>query len=139
MTETIQASIFVESVNQPAPGKKMGSIKARGVGTIWAWPNQLDKFHSGGTFTIKYKEDNNFKNVVEILHQEPQAPPPWEPPGDPGKHQSPNPVIDPLPERIFVCGVVNSAVSAGKEPTIANLIGIVNAARQAWAETFGKK
>ena len=137
MTETIQASIFVESVNQPAPGKKMGSIKARGIGTIWAWPNQLDKLHSGGTFTIKYKEDNNFKSVVEILHQEPQAAPPWEPPGQVSTQVTTT--VDPLPERIFVCGVVNSAVSSGKEPTIANLIGIVNAARQAWAETFGKK
>ena len=135
MTETTQATVYVEAVNQPAPGKKMGSVKTKELGTVWAWPNQLDHMQAGNAYRIKYKVNDNFKSIAEVMGAVVEKAKPVEAP----EQSNAVPVVDPLPERIFVCGVVNSAVSSGKDPTVANLIGIVNAARQAWAETFGKK
>lgn len=48
------ATITVEYVNQPKPGKKMGSIKGSDGQYYGVWPNDLNQFRQGETVTIEY-------------------------------------------------------------------------------------
>lgn len=51
------------------------------------------------------------------------------------------PVDDPTPERIYVCGIVNSAITSQQVNPMdpAALVAVTNAARQAWSQTLGAK
>lgn len=127
------ATVTVKFVNQPKQGKKMGSIRTQELGFINVWPDKLSNFVAGQKYTIDYADEGGFKKLVKVSEKEATAEPPWEPPGDTQPH------VDPTPERIYVCGIVNAFVSTGKfEPTALNLAALTSAARQAWAQTFGK-
>ena len=120
MTTTV---VTVDFVNPPREGKKKGSIKTKELGYVGVWPDKLSLFEKGKKYEIEWKEQGQYKDFVKMIGQ-PQA-------GN-GKRD------DATPERIFVCGIVNSAVSSGKvEPTVGNLTALTNAAREAWAATFG--
>lgn len=128
-TETVQ----VQYVNPPKPGKKMGSIKTADGRYMGVWPDKLTRFQQGGTYTIKTETQGDFTKVVDVVTdgggQEQQAPQQQRPAG--------RPTDDATAERIYVCGIVNAAVSNGVEPTTASLVEITKAAREAYRQTFG--
>ena len=61
------ATVTVRYVNDPKPGKKMGSIKSTDDVYYGAWPNQLRQFESGQTYDIEYEElGSGFKKFVRF-------------------------------------------------------------------------
>jgi hypothetical protein len=134
--------ITVAHIEQPAPGRKQGTLIDT-QGNKWkVWPDKLANYAPGNTYDITYKV-NNFKGfeskVIENsvlkaagpLLEGPQvkAPSTWLPPA---------PTNYTKDEMIFVCGIVNHAVGAGLTVSKANILGVTNAMREVWAETFAK-
>ena len=56
------ATVTVDYVNQPKPGKKKGSIKTKELGYIGVWPDKLDQFEKGATYTINYVQEGEYKD-----------------------------------------------------------------------------
>ena len=151
-----EITITVQYVNQPKPGRKTGTIKTTGGQYYNVWPDKLHLFQPGGTYKVTYEsrehEGVTYNTVkgAEIIAVGPQAAPVQSPaPTQQASQAAPAPqiqapepfnrAVDPTPERIYVCGITNAWVRA--HPTdfnAVNLIAVTNAARQAWAETFGK-
>lgn len=125
-------TVTVQYVNAPKPGKKMGSIKTADGRYIGCWPDKLVRFQQGGTYTIKTETQGDFTKVVDVVGND-----------APTQQQAPQqrsvgrPTDDATAERIYVCGVVNAAISSGLEVTTGTLVGITNAAREAYRQTFG--
>lgn len=145
-------TIQVAQVAPPAPGKKRGKISDTQGNTYQAGYPLLSQFQPGGTYTINYKDDsfNGFAfKVVEGLQGAPgtAAPPPLAPQQTTAIPQTYAPksaqVNDPLPERIFVCGALNAALSNPNiNPaalTTNQLIVMVKSYREVFARTFGGK
>ena len=141
-----KATVTVDFVNPPKDGKKFGSIKTKELGYVSVWPDKLDNFKKGQKYTIQYETTDsgyhNFKAMAggdfpdSDLGDTGVAPPPLP---KPNYQTAPSRPVDPTPERIFVCGIVNSAVSSGRvELDRDAIIALVNEARSAWRETLGK-
>jgi hypothetical protein len=137
----MQESIVVQYVNQPKPGKKKGSIKSTAGKTYGVWPDKLDQFQPGGSYTVEVEENQyngqTYYGVKRII-------------GAPSNGNA-TPAPSPAPytgrqtdeataERIYVCGIVNAAVptlAAAGDLRTGVLIEITNTAREAWRQTFG--
>ena len=140
------AKITVEFVNEPKPGKKMGSIKTKELGHIWCWPNQLDIFKQGHHYDIEYTINGDFKTFKSMAAPQEQHEEKHDFPEHellPARTKSPipaSPTDTTLQEHIFVCGIVNNWVSReNSDVTEAKLIALTNTARNVWGLTFGKK
>ena len=137
------ATVTVKFVNQPNPGKKMGSIKTSELGVIFVWPDKLSQFTPGNKYTIDYADEGGFKKLVKVGgtvvdNTPPASPtattqePPWEPPGNEHREYD-------VQECIFICGLINNAVASGKiDLNAVSIAALMSAGRQAWAQTFGK-
>ena len=145
-------TIQVAQVSPPAPGKKRGKISDTNGTTYQAGYPMLNTFQPGGTYTITYKEDSfngfNFK-VIEGVQGGASvgvSPPTPTQPGTQAVNQyrpAPSAGTDPLPERIFVCGALNAALSnPNMQPatlTSNQLVVMVKTYREVFARTFGGK
>jgi hypothetical protein len=62
------ATVEVAYVNEPKPGKKMGSIKATNGTYYGVWPDKLNLFEPGRTYEIIYTTSesgfHNFKSMA---------------------------------------------------------------------------
>ena len=133
------ATVTIEFVNPPKPGKKMGSIKTKELGLIWAWPNQLEIFNQGHHYSIEYSEDKDFKKFVKLAPPTASNAATHFPEHEMPAVKAPPRVDTTLQEHIFVCGIVNNWVSReNSEITEAKLIALTNTARNVYALTFGK-
>jgi hypothetical protein len=71
----MQATVQVKFVNQPREGKKMGTIKCEDGTIIGVWPNKLNLFQQGQTYTIEYEQNGDFKNFKRIIPGAPNTAP----------------------------------------------------------------
>jgi hypothetical protein len=131
------ATVHVRYVNQPGEGKKLGTIKDVDGVVYGVAPEKLSLFQPGHQYSVEYSErewqGRTFRTITAVSNGSgvsiplPARRPPF-------RETSP---VD--AERMFVCGLLNAAVAAGKvEPiSAASIIGCVQAARAAWRATFG--
>ena len=132
----LTSQVTVDYVNEPKEGKPFGSIKTKELGYVSVPPDKLGLFEKGGKYSINYETTDrgyhNFKSLANGFpeHDLPKA----------FQKPSPRSSEDATPERIYVCGIVNSAIAhGGFALTLTNLVELTNTARSAWAQTFGKK
>ncbi len=152
------ATITVQAKQSPAIGKKQGKIQDTN-GDLWnVWGDKLANYREGVTYDIQY-ETSEFNghtfNLIKSANPSNNKPSTGALPRDgwPGptgniaeRMQSGGPgfAIPPTPkdEMIFVCGVVNNAMSNANvnpfETTLTELIAMVDKARSAWRNTLGK-
>lgn len=151
------ATITVQAKQSPAIGKKQGKIQDTS-GAMWnVWGDKLQNYREGVTYDIVYEEsefnDHKF-NVIKTANPSNNKPStgalpkdgwPGPSPGyDPkaGYHPPIQQPPSPKDEMIFVCGVVNNAMSNTNinpfEITLTELIAMVDKARSAWRNTLGK-
>lgn len=129
--------ITVKYINQPKTERGPGSVKDN-QGVYWkVWRDQLATFREGGTYTVGYttemyqgKEQYTVKEVQEVTGQVLTAP-------SIAPTPKPHTNGDNRDEHIFVCGIVNNAVAAGKiDPMsaadIAECTKAASSAYKAW-------
>ena len=51
----MKATIKVQYINQPRPGKKLGSVKTEDGRYFQVWPDKLSSFQPGGTYEVEYE------------------------------------------------------------------------------------
>ena len=135
----LTSQVTVDYVNEPRDGKPFGSIKTKELGYVSVHPDNLGLFTKGQKYSINYetvvkgdREHHNFKSLANGFpeHDLPKA----------FQKSSQRSSEDATPERIYVCGIINSAIAhGGFALTLTNLVELTNTARSAWAQTFGKK
>ena len=114
MTGFSTATVKAAFVNPPREGKKNWSVKTP-EGVFYSVPADLaSKIDAGGVYEIRY-EDQVFNNttyhmVKDVTRKEAA---PAKPAYKGGKY---GPVDDQTPMRIYVCGALNAALSAGRIP-----------------------
>jgi hypothetical protein len=129
-------TITVAHVEQPAQGRKQGTVIDT-HGNKWkVWPDKLANYSPGNTYDITYKV-NNFKGfeskVIDnsVMKSAGQAP-----------LQAAQPSFLPAnytkDEMIFVCGALNHALGATLTLNKVNVLGATNMLREVWAETFAR-
>jgi len=149
----MQATITVAGISPPGQGKKQGHVIDT-QGDKWnVWGDKLHNYQMGVTYEITYdpSEFNGAKfNVVKTAKPLAATSGGGGGGGIPYTTSAPRRVEVPqsLPqptakdEMIFVCGVVNNAMSNTNinpfEITLTELIAMVDKARSAWRNTLGK-
>ena len=135
----LTSQVTVDYVNEPRDGKPFGSIKTKELGYVSVHPNDLGLFTKGQKYSINYetvsKGNREFRNFISISNGFPEH-------DLPKAFQKPvaRSSEDATPERIYVCGIINSAIAhGGFALTLSALVELTNTARSAWAQTFGKK
>jgi len=145
-----QATITIAGINPPEIGKKQGKVIDT-EGNKWnVWGDKLHNYRMGVTYDVVYETNEfNGKNFNVIKTVTPSNKAPTTKSGDdwPGSQprQTQPPVqqsASPKDEMIFVCGIVNNAMSNTNinpfEITLTELIAMVDKARSAWRNTLGK-
>lgn len=142
---TQQATITVKYVNPPK-GKGPASVKDD-KGVYWKFwttgknPIDLETFREDQAYTVGYKtEQYNGKDqytITDVLPSghAPSAPRPAAANG--GKYA---PTDDKTAERIYVCGGLNAAITAGKVDVFMpdDVVSATESLRSAYQATFGK-
>lgn len=157
------STITVSAVAPPAPGKKRGKVTDQNGGVYQAGYPLLSSFQPGGTYNIQWKADNFNGYAFNVIEGAvpvggsvggapqmplPQAPMPpntnYAPPTTQQPYVQSRPMqapTDPLPERIFVCGALNSTLQAmgpnAPNCTEDQLVMLVKTYRRVFARTFG--
>lgn len=124
------ATINVQYVNPPKPGKKQGSIKTVDGQFYGVDPTQLGQFREGGTYTVEYdthvyqgKEYKTFRRMDGVL----PLPAPVQT-GRPAHTQA---------VEMFVMGVIGRAMQGvGTLPDREILTTWVRTLRRAWTDGF---
>jgi hypothetical protein len=118
----MQATIRIKYVNQPREGKKMGSIKGDDGTIIGVYPDKLNLFQQGQTYTVEYDEgEGGFKRLKRIV------------PGAPSTLANDN--SHDKGADIFVTGVIGRCFQGtGNLPPYAEVRDMVQRLRLAWAE-----
>jgi len=147
--------ITVQAKQSPAIGKKQGKIQDT-AGNLWnVWGDKLQNYREGVTYDIVYEESEFNGHTFNLIKT--ANPAQAKPPGSVTPVADPRQVIprndgwpgpqstlaaNPKDEMIFVCGVVNNAMSNTNinpfEITLTELIAMVDKARSAWRNTLGK-
>lgn len=129
------AQVRVSFVNPVKPGKKNGSIKTADNQVYGVPPHMLGQFQEGATYSIEYEQHqwqgNWYKTVQKVT--------PIAGPSDNVVRGKFGQTDDKTAERIFVCGLLNSAVENGqiRIDDQAMLQNAVMICRTVWANTFG--
>lgn len=124
------ATISVQYVDQPKPGKKQGKIKTTSGEYYGVDPTQLGQFSPGGTYNIEYdthsfqgKEYKTFRRMDGAL----PLPAPVQS-GRPAHTQS---------VEMFTMGVIGRCVQgSGTIPDLETLTRWVKTCRWAWTDGF---
>lgn len=128
------ATVTVQYVNQPKPGKRMGSIKGTDGNYYNVWPDKLPLFTVGQTYTLEYTEDNGFRSFKKIVEGGAQ------PVG-----QAANRVTAPMAAKkdretvaeMFVMGFLNRCYQgASVVPAKAQIVAEGRMLRDAWNEIW---
>lgn len=131
------AIVKVTYVNQPQANKVNGSIKVEDGTYYGVKPGMLGLFQPNNTYEIQY-ESSDFKGKTyhKVISVKPA----------PAANDGVAPAKvgyktdDVTAERIFVCGIVNAALTSSQiAPQTTDLVQVVNSAREAWRQTLGKK
>jgi hypothetical protein len=135
------AEVTVKYINQPKPGKKMGSIKTTGDEYYNVWPDKLSLFQAGQNYTIEYDQnEQGFKSFKKMV-------------GGSGAQQVGTTAVvtgnmaaaraqaphkgDAKAEEMFVMGFLNRAYQgSGGVPSETELVAGGTALRNAWQRIF---
>ena len=153
-----EATITIVNIQEPAQGKKMfTAFDSRGE--KWqVWPDKVNLYAPGGTYTIEYQSSvfkgttyNTISKLVSSQGGAAQARPPAPQRGfaGPSPISAPGslpayighrpPPVDDRGEDIFVCGAINNMLSNPQvNPLVINeeeLKGMVLTLRRVWAAT----
>ena len=151
------ATLTVQYVNEPKPGKKLGNIKDTNGQPWLVVPSMLPRFAEGETYKVEYTEshaDNGmiFRHVKNLYQAEPsramQTPPERTAPIPQSTRQTNGKKMDQSnfyrptsprdSERMFVCSTLNAFISTGRvNNEVEVLVEYVNALRQVYQRTFG--
>lgn len=113
------ATVTVDFVNEPKPGKKFGSIKTKELAYVSVKPEDLNKFTKGSQYQIEYTETaEGYKNFVRVVGTSSTAPKNGSHNGEQSRY-------------IFITGVVGRAVGSGNVPP-GQVADWVIAAADAW-------
>jgi hypothetical protein len=130
------ATINVAYVNQPKPGKKQGNVKTDTGEYYGVALGMLGMFSPGGRYEVSYSSrefNSKTYHTIETVNKVGEAP--RASGGGGAKH---GPVDDATAERIFVQGILQAFIRAGKiETTTPNVVAAVKSLRSAWSQTFG--
>jgi hypothetical protein len=142
------ATLTVQYVNEPKPGKKLGNIK--GIdGQIWfVAPGMLRRFSEGETYKVEYAESHangviyrHIKNVYLTTPTKALTPATPQPQTNGKKMDQSNwnrPTSPRDSERMFVCSTLNAFIQTGRvNNDVEVLVEYVNALRQVYQRTFG--
>lgn len=123
------ATITPAYVNQPAPGKKEGSIKLKDGSFYGVPPAMLSQLQPNNTYEVEFTEREWNGKIFRSIKSAKLV--------SAGQYgQTDNKTA----ERIFVCGALNAAIHGGHvQVTPETLTQAVNDLRQVWASTFGNK
>lgn len=129
-------TVTVQYVNQPKPGKKMGSIKASDGKYYNVWPDKLPLFSEGSTYTINYTEDNGFRTFKGMGNGEV-----GQQVGNVARNiartAAPNDGQASKAEEMFVMGFLNRCYGGGSVmPPKAQLVAEGRMLRAAWQEIW---
>lgn len=133
------ASITVAYVNPPKEGQRSGSVKTRDGAYYTVAPDKLSQFQKNGIYDIEYTEetgrDGRVWKTITTATKKGEAPATSGGARGGGMREtSPTDA-----ERMFVCSMVNAAVSSGKiEFSAVAIAEAVNYMRQVWGGTFGQ-
>lgn len=136
------AQISVKFVNQPAQGRKDGSVKLAN-GEYWNVPlGLLGQFAPNTNYSVEFTEKagtgqyagRTFRTINRIISAE--APKAASSGGS--KYGQTD---DATAERIFICGAVNAAIQAGQINVTdgPGTLEIVRKLREVWKRSFGAK
>lgn len=129
------ATFTAKYVNQPAQGRKNGTVKTEDNSIYVVDPSLLSKFAVGGTYEVQYStydfKGTTFRKVASVKQT---ATPQAQPSGGGGYRTD-----DVTAERIFVCGALNAAIHSGHLDVSSDLVPLINKLRNDWAQTFGGK
>lgn len=145
------ASITVAAVTPPAPGKKRARVSDTEGNVYQVDGGAMFNFAPGSSWNIVYKDDSFNGHTFKVIEKfnptstvaAPQAGAavPYQQHAAPSQTMMAPPKVDPLPERIFVCGALNAALgNPGVNPaalTEDQLVVMVNGFRRVFARTFG--
>ena len=150
-------TIQVAQVQPPAPGKKRGKVIDTSNIAYQAGYPLLGSFQPGQSYNITYKDDSFNGFAFRVIEQAtpasgqmqmavgqpavPTQPAPQAFQRAPQGRQYGRQTDEDLPERIFVCGALNAALSNTNTIPInlteAQLTAIVNNLRRVYKRTFG--
>lgn len=127
---TATATITPKYVNQPLPGKKLGSIKDQQDVKWFVDPGLLGSFHQGTAITVewepmKFSDGKESKKITGVVHG--AAPQAAHAVNGAAPSEHPNRERD-----IFITGVVGRAMGSGKFGG-EDLPALVRCALAAWA------
>lgn len=125
-----QTEITVRYINEPKPGKKMGSIKDTNDNYYGVWPDKLHTYEVGKTYSIAYDEDHSngrtFRNIKSNYGEVSRG-------GVAGATSTPAPSDDEKAADIFVTGVIGRAFhGTGQVPDKATCASMVRDLREGW-------
>lgn len=129
-----RATVTVEYVNMPKPGKKKGSIKTKELEYIGAWPEELANFKEGGTYDIEYS-DSDFKgktyhNLEALLADVSAAHP------TPAQSHSSGSDISVKEKAMFLMSVVGRGMGSGAFTDTDAVVALTRKASEVWDEVM---
>jgi hypothetical protein len=131
-------TITVKYVNPPKAGKKKGTIKSADGQMFGVWADKLNEFTPDMIYEIEYSEEAwNGQTYRTISKATPKTPAPASN-GNGAKYNSYRETSPTDAERMFVCSLLNAAISAGKlQLSAESLVAAIKTTRAAWTQTFG--
>ena len=124
--------ITAKYVNPAKSPRGPGSVKDE-QGIYWkVWPDLLSRFQVGGTYTVGYKtEQHNGKDQFTVTQIQDVTGQQLSQPSVPSTNGHGDHSRD---EQIYVCGIVNNAIAAGKVDPFSTdeLVSITQAATDAF-------
>jgi hypothetical protein len=133
-------TITVKYVNQPKAGKKKGTIKSADGQMFGVWANQLSEFTPDMIYEIEYSEEAwNGQTYRTISKATPKATAPAQTGnGNGAKYNTYRETSPTDAERMFVCSLLNAAISEGElQLSAESLVAAIKTTRAAWTQTFG--
>ena len=147
---TATATIDVKYVNPPKNGNAKAPWSVKDAhGQYWKyWPDRSGRIDAGSTIQVEWKEGDEYNGkrdqiITRVIGLDANPPPP-----PPRANGSAAPAAAPrqpaqddrTPERIFVCGLLNAAVSHGHLDVFdaPRLTDAGLAAQEAYRNLFGK-
>lgn len=122
------AEVTIQYVNDPKPGKKMGSIKTAELGYFGVFPNMLRQFSTNEVCRLEYETNGDFKKVTKKLASAVREP-----------TKNIRPRSDPAEsEQIFAVALAKEFIARGDVTCdTEQLVKLINVCRQTYRQTFG--
>ena len=122
------AEVTIQYVNDPKPGKKMGSIKTAELGYFGVFPNMLRQFSTNEVCRVEYESNGDFKKVTKKLASAVREP-----------TKQVRPRSDPAEsEQIFAVALTKEFIARGDVTCDSDsLTRVVNTCREVYRKTFG--